>query len=497
MQKKERIILDASHYSAVRLVTRILLILRGIIVARLLGPSLFGIWNILLVFLSYSQHSHLGLREAMLKEIPFYKGRMEPERSELVKNTVYYEMIFISLAISASLLLASFLLPDTYSSVFITGLRLIALVVILQQLYSFYLGLLAANSNFIVIGKITLIFTFLSVITIYPLILMYELNGAIFSITISYVIALILIRKTKRYIFHMNIRFDEIVRLLKVGFPLLLISFMYELLGSIDKLMIAGLINETELGYYSIGVVIANLIFYVPSVIGSVIFPSMMEIRGATDKLNHLKNYIIEPTFALSYLMPLIIGVTYLMFPLFIKGILPEYIPGVNAAKILVVLMFFMSLSTISNKFAIAIDKQSSLFMLQIFALFLNVALNYTFIMIGWGIEGVSLGTGITYIVYGSMVITYSTSKVYSRLTDQLKFFAKIYLPFFYLAILLFLIEYVLLAEKVDIISTISKTILFVLFNIPLFIYLNRKTNVVHSFIRILKSIKWNKQRNT
>lgn len=488
MKNKDKIIISSSYYSVVRLVSQILLIIRGFIIARLLGPSLFGIWNIYLAVLSYSQHSHLGMYEGMVKDIPYYKGRKNPEKVEQIKNTVFYSMFFISLFIALTLIIVSFVLEDKYSPIFINGLRLVAILVILQQMYSYYLGLLTANSRFIIISKITLLFSFLSVVLIYPLVSLYGLNGAIYSIALSNLFALIIIRRALKYKFHFNIVLSEIRRLLKIGFPLLLISFMYVLLGTIDKLMIAGLINETELGYYSIAVVISNFVFYVPNIVGAVMFPSMMEALGTHGNVKYLKNYLIDPIFILAYLMPLVIGIVYLSFPLFIKNFLPNFIHSIDVTKILILFMYFMALNSISSKFVIAINKQNKILGLQIFSVLLGICLNYIFIKLGWGIEGVALATGITYMVYSNATTMFAFSQVTNKLSEIIKQVIPLWAPFFYLLILIVVLDNPFSQNfQVSIFHTILKIIYFILLNVPLIMYLNKRTNIINDFIYIAK----------
>ena len=488
MQNKDKIIISASYYSVVRLVAQILLIIRGFIIARLLGPSLFGIWNIFLVILGYSQHSHMGMYEGMVKEIPYYKGCKKPEKIEQIKNTVFYSMFFISIFIALTLIIISFLLEDNYSPIFINGLRFVAILVIIQQMYAYYLGLLTANSHFIIISKITFIFSFLSVVFMYPFVLLYGLNGAIYSITLSYLFALIIIRRTLKYKFHFNIALSEVRRLLKVGFPLLLISFMYVLLGTIDKLMIAGLINEGELGYYSIAVVISNFTFYVPTIVGAVIFPSMMETLGAHDNIKHLNNYLIDPILIIAYLMPIVIGFVYLSFPLFLKYLLPDFMPSIGATKILLLFMYFMALNSISSKFIIATNKQNNILGLQIFAVFLGIGLNYIFIKLGWGIEGVALATGITYMVYGNATTIFAFNQVTNKLVYSFKKIISLWMPFLYLSILIILLDNVFLQEiQIGIFYTMLKIMFFTILNLPLIVHIDKRTNIVHDLIHIAK----------
>ena len=58
-----------SYYAAARYSTEFLFLLRGFILARVLGPTLFGIWTQLKMALIFLQFSQLGAHEAMMREV--------------------------------------------------------------------------------------------------------------------------------------------------------------------------------------------------------------------------------------------------------------------------------------------------------------------------------------------------------------------------------------------------------------------------------------------
>ncbi|GAG15723.1 unnamed protein product, partial [marine sediment metagenome] len=62
----------------------------------------------------------------------------------------------------------------------------------------------------------------------------------------------------------------------------------------------------------------------------------------------------------------------------------------------------------------------------------LNFIINYSFIRFGTGIEGVALGTGISYFVFCSTLLGYTMKQYKSTFEEYIKFFFMIYAPFAY-----------------------------------------------------------------
>ena len=63
-----------SDYSIARYLSEFLFLLRGLLLARILGPALFGVWSQLKIALLFLQYSQLGVHEALLREVPYALG---------------------------------------------------------------------------------------------------------------------------------------------------------------------------------------------------------------------------------------------------------------------------------------------------------------------------------------------------------------------------------------------------------------------------------------
>jgi len=348
MAYEKEIIRDTSVFILTKYISYFFTILSGLVIAKVLGPAAFGVFSALMLIVNYSQYSHLGLFPAMLKKIPFYRGKKEYNRAQKTEDIAFSGAMIIIIFISLVLIIASFFITrlDNHT---INGIRIVSLIIILQQIFFFYQNHLRVEKKFLMIGKTLLIYSITYFISIIILIMRFRFEGVLFASLIAYCIVIFYILRKERFKFKITIMPRRIVELMKFGFPLLTIGIMSIFLLSIDKLMIIKFMDKVQLGYYSIGIMAAEIISFTPHSISYVMFPHFLERYGEKEDKLHLKNHLFQPTLIISYLIPVVIGLAFITAPIAIYYILPKYIQGITPIKILVCAAFFMSIITFST----------------------------------------------------------------------------------------------------------------------------------------------------
>src|SRR5207245_1919657 len=91
--------------------------LQSFVVAKALGPTSFGAWVTLLLIVSYSPIFCLGTLEAMLKEVPFYRGRNDLSRVREIEDGVLGSIVLAASVFVAAGLLGLFVLPSGFLGV--------------------------------------------------------------------------------------------------------------------------------------------------------------------------------------------------------------------------------------------------------------------------------------------------------------------------------------------------------------------------------------------
>jgi len=487
MAHEKEIIRDTSIFTIARYSAYFFTALTGLIIAKVLGPASFGVYSALMLIVTYSQYSHLGLLSAMIKKVPFYNGKKEYKKAREVKNITFSASLIIILFISLALIIASFFIKnlDTHT---INSIRIVATIIILQQLLFFYQHYLMFEKKFFMVGKTLLVYSITYFIFIIVLIMKFRLEGVFFALLIAYASVIFYIFKKERFKFKITIMPRKSIQLIKFGFPLLTMGIITIFLTSIDKLMIIKFMDNVQLGYYSIAVMIAGVIFFIPHSISYIMFPHILEKYGEKEDKIYLKNYLFQPTLIISYLLPIVMGVVFITAPVVIYYILPKYIQGITSAKILICAIFFMSIIVSASNFLITINKERKILLVQAISVIVAIILNYFFIINGYGINGVAIATAISYFFYSTCVLVYSFRYYIYRITELIKFFVKVYIPYLYIILFLALSNIIPITGGLsrDMLLTAIKLVIFAVFSIPLVWIINKKTGVVKAFFDMI-----------
>ena len=487
MANEKEIIRDTSVFAITKYISYFFTILSGLVIAKVLGPAAFGVFSALMLIVNYSQHSHLGLLYAMLKKVSLYIGKKEYNKARKIEDTTFSGAMIIILFISLVLIIVSFFITrlDNHT---INGIRIVAAIIILQQIFFFYQNHLRIEKKFFMIGKTLLICSITYFISIIILIMKFRLEGVLFASLIAYCIALIYIFKKEEFKFRITVMPKKTVQLMRFGFPLLTIGIMYIILTSIDKLMIIKFMDKIQLGYYSIAIMIAGVIFFIPQAVTYIMFSHFLERYGEREDKLHIKNHLFQPTLIISYLLPIVIGLVFITAPVAVYYILPKYIVGITSVKILVCATFFMSVIVSAGNFLVTLNKEKKMISTQVISIMLAIILNYIFIINGYGIKGVAIATAISYFFYSTCILVYSFRHYITRITQLIKFFIKTYIPYLYIILLLALSNLIPITGNLlrDILLTVLKLTVFIVFSLPLVWLANKKTGVVKTFFDMI-----------
>lgn len=487
---KEKIVKDTLFYSFSTFLAKIFGFIRSIIVARFLGPSLYGMWSALSIVLEYSRYSSLGVLNAMNREVPFYRGKKNNAKIEQIRNTGFTMACIPSFVIGFVLILVSIFVKGHVGAEWVAALRVIAILVFTKQLYDFFTLFFRSNNEFMFLGKLQLFFAAVDLVLIAVLVIRFGFYGFLWAIVLSYIWLISYIFSHVRRNFNFKLYFNRklLSHLVKVGIFMTVIIVTVNLRTTVDRLMIVKFLGVTELGYFGISYVLIQFVFLIPSALSQIMYPRLVEKYGSSNKDTAvLRRYIEKSTLVLAYLMPVLIGEVFLFLPFGVGAFLPEYIPGVAAAQITILGLFFFSAETIAGNFLVTTNRLKWYFICAIIAVIFNFVLDYTFLKAGFGIKGVALGgVMITSFIYTSFVLGSVMFHYLKSGFKTLLYLVKIYAPFVYTLGILILLNNSNL-------HLFNKMAIFAVCCIPLVIKLERDTQAVSMIYGVVRgNIKGN-----
>jgi len=403
MSIRERVLIDSSQYFARMIVARVFLFFGSMLVARLLGPATLGMWQALQLALIYGLFLHWGLANGLNREIPFVAGTGDRPTVDHLRNVGFTMTLLNALIIVAVYAIAIAIcrgcgvaMPAGLGTVLV----LAGCIFVLEQLYQYFEIIIRSDHNFSLLGRLRFYKIVADISAAVVLVAVLGFIGRVWAHCGMFVVILII--GINRFGYRVRFAFDvgTARRLVRIGLPIMLVGLVFTLLTTIDSVMVVRFLGRTALGYYTIGLMAVGFVYLFPLVINEVLYPRMCERYGETREVAALKSLVLEPVLILSHVFPVFLAAVYVVIPLAVSLLLPAYVPGIPAAQVLVLGIFFASVAVTFGNFLNTIDQQRVNLMFQILFFMIAVTADYTAIRSGGGIITVAFVTGIVYLLY-------------------------------------------------------------------------------------------------
>ena len=360
-----------------------------IFLARNLGPDNFGILNYLLAILFlFVTISSLGFNPILVNQIV-------NKTKNNIKNTInaYYLRFIISLvSYFLFLLIVNFLNKEIIYKNFALILGIGIILKSCEVLFSYFEA--KSISKYIVISQCAGFF-------ISALAIVYSvLNGLdyiyiYYALILDFFIVFTFINffyffKYKNIFYILD--FAILKKLVLKGLPVLISSLSIILYMRIDQIMIKEMINEYQLGIYSVAVRYIELYHFIPKIIIVSFLPILLLSKKYEIKILNLNRLINK----ISFVLIIFIFVTSDYFIPFVFTDI--YRDSVILIKILSFSIFFVFIGVVNEHWYVNKNLQKYYALNVTLGAILNIVLNYILITL-FGLNGAAYATIITYIV--------------------------------------------------------------------------------------------------
>lgn len=405
---KYRVLRDVWSYLKQTLLAQLALLVGGIVVARVLGPTDYGLWNALQLIPIYGTYASLGLMNALNREVPIYRGRGDEEKIARMRNAGLGAMIWLSVFLGGGIFAYALWNRERFDLNLLVGIIFMAGIVALQQISGFFDVLFRSANDFATVGRLRLYRTLAEMSLAVVLVAALSFLGRLVAAAATWIF--LIGYAISRNSFPIRPRWDpgEVRRLIRLGLPLLAVEILYGLLTSLDRLLIARHLDRTALGHYSVGLMAVTFLFVVPRVVWEILYPRFGERFGETGRPASLEHLVLVPLFGMATVMALLLGAVVILLPLGVTIALPRYMAGLDAARVLVCGSFFLALLAGPGNFILTITmRQTSLLFFYGGGLSLAAILNWLALSLGYGILGVAFGTALAYGLVATALLLY------------------------------------------------------------------------------------------
>ena len=490
ISNKQNILRDASIFSGSSYIARIMFFIRGFLGAKILGPGLYGLWSALNIILNFSYYINLGSIEAMGREISYQKGMRSEKGMQKARNSAFSFCLVVNFIFSFTLIILAFFFWGKLSLVESVGLVTVALLSFTFFIYEFYQTAVLALKKFLFIGKANMIFSVLAVIMTIILVPRLKIYGVyIATLIVSLLsVAYLMFRAPHRLRFNFNSK--EIIRLIRIGFPLMSVDFLETAIIGITGIIILLILGKISLGYYSVAMLAARFLRYFQETIDRVFEPYIYQKYGETHNISKLKEYLFKPTLIMALLFPVLLTVYYTVSAFFIRHFLPDYSASIHAFFIILVANFLAYFSPTAFSFITAINKQRFLVPVYFISIIIASVSSLIFVNLGFGIIGVAVGFLLSSFFTGSVIFIYAVSHYIKGAFRCLSYLISLYVPILYMITVLLFNE-IIISSSFDMLSDIRKLMIklgiLLIFSIPLVYIANNKTGIIFEIIGFLK----------
>lgn len=191
-------------------------------------------------------------------------------------------------------------------------------------------------------------------------------------------------------------------RLLSKSYHYIFSGMMVAIYAQTDKLMLKQMLDEEAVGYYAIATAVCSMWTFVLSAIIDSMYPTIIQNFKQDGKTFDKKN---RQLYAIVFYVSAFVSVMFLIFGNLVVRILygQAFMPAVMPLKIITWYTAFSYFGVARNAWMVCNDKQKYLKYIYIFAALLNVGLNIIFIPM-WGPSGAAVASLITQIFTGILL---------------------------------------------------------------------------------------------
>lgn len=361
----------------------------GIILARLLAPSDYGLMGMLTIFVMLSN---------VIIEGGFAKALIQKKDCDNADySTAFISNVGVSLLIYVILFFSAPLVANFYDEPkLIALLRILAINFVLGALNIVQRAKLMADVDFKSLAQInvasTLIGGALGIFMAYKGFGVWSLVGQTIGSTLVMVVLFPFYSKWKPTLLFNRGSFK---RLFGFGSKLMLTGFVSVIVNNITTICIGKHYKSGQLGYYTRASQFSEMIAWtINDILGTVTFPVLSKLQDDTDQLVNV--YRRSLYFTALTVFPIMVLVALLARPLVIILLTEKWLPTVFLLQILCLARMFTPLSAINMNILNAIGR-SDLFMKLDFSKIPLIALSLA----------ITIPLGVKAIVIGSLVTTF------------------------------------------------------------------------------------------
>lgn len=368
----------------------------GMVVSKLLGPEMLGMWGIFHIITGYYSYANLGSTNGLSRSLGIAIGENNLTKNRDLIGAANAIQITIPLALTIILIIIGFFSKSPLSLILIFS----GIVGFISLYEETFIRIISAFEKHRVLANLSVIKSLCSIVFVIPFVFFFDLNGRIFSATL---IALILFLITYRKLpvpLSLNFDKEKIKELLEVGFPIGLAGFLAANFFLVDRVIVTKFLTVEELGFYVFGFYLVTVVKSIKQTVANVLYQRQNIIYGedGTEKKRRLFLISKSAAFFSTDITGILSGLILIVFAFAVKIFMPEFEKSIYLTFIIVFSQVMGQINVLNT-----VGKQVKYLSVISIALVINIALSLIFVL-NWGIIGVAYATFISFLIYNILI---------------------------------------------------------------------------------------------
>jgi O-antigen/teichoic acid export membrane protein len=396
------IIGDALWYVGTMYGAQALGIVGNIISRRYLGPANSGVLALVTIIANYATLTHFGLIDGGHKLIPYWIGKGDLRRAQDLARTMSSGTLVLAVAVAmlgaAGVLAFWRWLPVPLA----IGLLVMAFRLPVAQQCTSYSVVVRAQKRFRLLSASQLGVAVLNLAVIVVLVRrngLYGMFAALFLVSCLNLFLWQYLFSPRRFSSAVQLGFSPALsrpavrELVVCGLPIVFYGLLFNVIQSIDSLLIGRFGTMSDLGYYNLGAMVCVAVWSAPNGFSAVMFPRLQE-RFARSGDRQLQGYTMLPTTLFAgTVVPILVGSAWTVLPFLIRVALPKFVPAIEPSRILLMGCFFLCLTQMPIQYLVTTNRYRRLIFIEVSVAVAAAAGDILALTMGFGIKGVALWT--------------------------------------------------------------------------------------------------------
>ena len=415
--------------SAVALAGRLISVPCTIAATYLLGPFQVGVLAILQLVHTYAGYAHLGILDALYRNVPIAYGRGDADEARRITHTAYtgWLISLVATTIGLWLLFAAGVTVD--GALNPRRLVLLTAIIWVNGALTFLRDFAKAEGRLMAIARSDVIQTIVAPLATLPAVYWLALDGALLVLVATSLLAVVqLYALLGRPVLRLRFDAGRTVALIRIGALVLVNRTTDSLFWAVDLMVLTALRTPIEVGIYSVALAVLKATAIFAGGFNQMIYRKMMSDTGAfgNERRDHYRKYVGGLLVAYLLFNSVITGLATLGFIAVVQLALTDYERSVDVLVLLTLGFSTYSSLALVRYFMDAIGQLPRRLWIVGAAAVVNAALDYAVLSAGYDVVAVAWAGTACFFVNGAVMLALTFKQVHGSYAPAISFIARL-----------------------------------------------------------------------